>query len=63
MTEFFKGVCSVALGAIAGAGLAAVSFLAVEVLMPPVSHLSELQTHLHPTDQSTSPVQISKPLF
>ena len=63
MKEFFKGVCSVTLGTFAGAGLAAVSFLAIEVLMPPVSHLSEIQTNLQSSDQSTGPVQISKPLF
>lgn len=51
--ELLKGVGSVALGTFAGAGLAAISFLAFEVLMSPVSHLTEIQTNFHPTDQST----------
>lgn len=63
MTEFFKGVCSVTLGTFAGAGLAAVSFLAIEVLMPPVSHLSEIQTNLHPSDHSADPEKNFKAFF
>ena len=63
MTEFFKGVCSVTIGTFAGAGLVAVSFPAIEVLMPPVSHLSEMQTNLRPSDPSTGPVNIAKLLF
>ena len=63
MTEFLKGVCSVSLGVFAGAGLAAISFLSIEVLMPPVSHLTEIQANLHPADQSNGHVQISKPLL
>ena len=34
MNDFFKGVGSVGLGALAGAGLAATSFVAIDALMP-----------------------------
>ena len=50
MKALLKGVGSVALGTFAGAGLAAISFLAIEVLMSPVSHLAEIQRNLHRTD-------------
>ena len=42
MKELLKGLGSVAIGIFAGAGLAAISFLAIEVLIPPVSHLTEI---------------------
>ena len=60
MKALLKGVGSVALGTFAGAGLAAISFLAIEVLMSPVSHLTKIQTNLHRTDQSTGNVQTAK---
>ena len=34
MNNFIKGVCSAGLGALAGAGLVAMSFVAIEALMP-----------------------------
>lgn len=61
MTEFLKGVGSVTLGAIAGAGLAAVSFFAIGVLMPPFSHVTEIQTHVSATEQSPQPLHVAKP--
>ena len=63
MQELVKGVGSVALGTFAGAGLAAISFLAIDVLMSPVIHLTEIQTNLHRTVQSTGTVQTAKTLF
>ena len=32
--DFIKGICSVALGALVGTGLALTSFTAIEVMMP-----------------------------
>ena len=63
MKALLKGVGSVALGTFAGAGLAVISFLAIEVLMSPVSHLTKIQTNLHRTDQSTGNVQTAKTQF
>ena len=63
MQELVKGVGSVALGTFAGAGLAAISFLAIDVLMSPVIHLTEIQKNLHLPDQSTGLVRTAKTIF
>ena len=61
MTEYLNGVGSVILGAIAGAGLAAVSFFAIELLMPPCSHVTEIRTDFSATKQSPQPLPVTKP--
>ena len=59
MKELLKGVGSVALGTFAGAGLAAISFLAIEVLMPPASHVREIHNNTQQTNQSAGLSHIS----
>ena len=63
MKELLKGVGSVSLGTLAGAGLAAISFLSIDLLISPVNHLTEIQTNMYPTDHSTGSVQTAKTIF
>ena len=44
MNDFFKGVGSVGLGALAGAGLAATSLVAIEALMPKPANASTVMS-------------------